>query len=170
MKLVYRALFVLTLSILMSSIAFAQVETTQATSAFTTPKLVVFGITVVISIITDSIVIGFLSGGIRPIRAIVSSLPFSFLNVFWYDVVAPAMPNTPILAMKFMAIGNPAWNYFIGMNVIAVFVGNLIWQQVIFRFARGAADASWTTDIIMAALDAALPAVLYLTLPTLGVI
>lgn len=165
--LIYHGAFVLVLSFLLMNVVYAQ--ELQAGAAFSTPRLIVFGLAVVVSIITDGLVMGFLAGGFHPMRAIVSSIPFSFLNVFWWDFVAPAVATYPFLVMKFMQVGDPALGYWVGSNVLVVFLGNLIWEQVIFRFARGAAASDWGVDIGLAALDAALPAIFFIVLPMFGV-
>jgi hypothetical protein len=125
---------------------------------------------VVVSIITDGIGNLALAGGFRPVRAITSSIPWSFVNVFWWDFIAPMVATIPFMTMKFMQVGNPAWGYWVGANVIIAFVGNLLMEQAVFRFARGAAASGWGMDLALAGLDAVLPAVLFIVLPIFGFI
>jgi hypothetical protein len=133
-------------------------------------KVIVFIISVVISIITDGIAMGFLAGGFHPLRAIVSSIPWSFVNIFWWDFIAPAVSGISFLTIKFIQVGNPAWGYWIGSNVIIAFIGNMVMEQVIFRFARGAASSPMIMDLALAGLDAVLPIILFAVLPIFGVI
>jgi hypothetical protein len=169
------SIFVLSILLTLSvSFVNAQVTTTTpggtTTTSFLGPKLIVFIICVVVSIITDGIAMGFLAGGFHPLRAVYSSIPWSFVNVFWWDYIAPAVAGIPFLTMKFMQVGNPAWGYWVGSNVIVAFVGNMIMEQVIFRFARGAAASPMTMDLALAGLDALLPMILFLVLPGLKII
>jgi hypothetical protein len=171
------AMFILALSVLLtlsSGFVSAQVTTTTPggtpSVSFLGPKMVVFIIAVVVSIITDGIAMGFLAGGFHPMRAILSSIPWSFVNVFWWDYIAPAVAGMPFLTMKFFSVGNPAWGYWVGSNVIVAFVGNIIMEQVIFRFARGAAASPWSMDLALAGLDAVLPMILFMILPSFGII
>jgi len=133
-------------------------------------KLMVFLITVLVSIITDGIGCLALAGSFRPIRAIISSIPWSFVNIYWWDLIVPYVASVPFLTMKFMQVGDPAWNYWIGANVIVAFIGNLLMEQAIFRFARGAAASGWGMDLVLATLDGVLPAVLFIVLPMFGII
>lgn len=170
-------MFILVLSFLLTlcfSFVSAQVTTTtpggKVTPSFLGPKLMVFIICVVVSIITDGIAMGFLAGGFHPLRAIYSSIPWSFVNVYWWDFIAPAVARIPFLTMKFMQVGNPAWGYWVGSNVIVAFVGNIIMEQVVFRFARGAAASPMSMDLALAGLDAVLPIILFMVLPSFGII
>lgn len=169
MKLVYRVVFALTTLLLLTNVAFAQTGAATV-NPYSTPKLIVFGITVVQSIILDLMIIGFLIGDFKPIRALVSSIPGAFLNVFWWDFIAPAVSGMPILTMKFMQIGNPEWNYWIGSNVIAVFIFGIVFSQLIFRFARGAQDLPMIWDIFWTIWDTMMPTILFIGLPMLGII
>ncbi len=161
-------------SLLMLSSGFVNAQTTPPsktpTTSFLGAKMTVFIICVVVSVITDAIAMGFLAGGIHPLRAITSSIPWSFVNVFWWDYIAPAVAGIPFLTMKFMQVGDPAWGYWVGSNVIIAFVGNMIMEQVVFRFARGAASSPMSMDLALAGLDSVLPLILFLVLPSLGVI
>jgi len=167
-RLVYHVVFILAFSCLLF-IPFnvlAQLKEETPTGFASMPKLIVFGIAVAVSIITDGVANLALAGGFRPLRAITSSIPWSFVNVYWWDFIAPIVIGFPFLTMKFMPIGN--YGYFVGANVIVAFIGNLIMEQVIFRFARGAAASGWGMDIGLATLDAVLPAVLFIVLPMIG--
>jgi len=145
-------------------------KTGTSSVSFLGPKVVVFIICVVVSIITDGIAMGFLAGGFHPMRAIISSIPWSFVNVFWWDYIAPLVAGIPFMTLKFMQVGNPAWGYWIGSNVIVAFAGNMIIEQLIFRFARGAASSPMSMDLALAGLDAVLPIILFMVLPTFGII
>lgn len=172
-RLVYHLIFILVFSSLLFipfNCVLAQYEEETPTGFASMPKLIVFGISVGVSIITDGIACLALAGSFRPLRAITSSIPWSFVNVYWWDFIAPYVAGIPFLTMKFMQIGDPAWNYWIGANVIVAFIGNLIMEQVIFRFARGAAASGWGMDIGLATLDAVLPAILFIVLPMIGII
>lgn len=175
-KIILHTALILTISVLLTlSFDFVSAQATtpptgEVGTSFLGPKLIVFIITVVVSIITDSIAMGFLAGGIRPLRAIFSSIPWSFVNVYWWDFIAPAVAGIPFLTMKFFPVGNPAWGYWVGSNVIIAFVGNLLMEQIVFRFARGAAASGWVMDLGLAALDAVLPIILFMALPMFGVI
>jgi hypothetical protein len=153
----------------------AQVTTTTTpgggtTTSFLGPKVIVFIVCVVVSIVTDGIAMGFLAGGFHPLRAITSSIPWSFVNVFWWDFIAPAVAGISFLNLKFFSVGNPAWGYWVGSNVIIAFIGNMVMEQVIFRFARGAAASPMSMDLALAGLDAVLPMILFMVLPMFGVI
>jgi len=170
-------MFILVLSFLLTlcfSFVSAQVTTTTpggtTKPSFLGPKLMVFIICVVVSIITDGIAMGFLAGGFHPLRAIYSSIPWSFVNVYWWDFIAPAVAGIPFLTMKFMQVGNPAWGYWVGSNVIIAFIGNMVMEQVVFRFARGAAASPMSMDLALAGLDSVLPIILFLVLPSFGII
>ena len=171
-RLVYHLVFILVFSCLLFipfNHVLAQYE--EEPSGFgLDPKLMVFIITVVVSIITDGIGCLALAGSFRPIRAITSSIPWSFVNIYWWDFIAPMVAGIPFLTMKFMQVGDPTWGYWVGANVIVAFVGNLLMEQAIFRFARGAAASGWGMDLALAGLDAVLPAVLFIVLPMVGVI
>jgi len=169
-------MFILGLFVLLTlSSGFVNAQTTtpstgMPTTSFLGPKVVVFIICVVISIVTDGIAMGFLAGGFRPLRAIVSSIPWSFVNVFWWDYIAPAVSGYSFLTMKFFPVGNAAWGYWAGSNVIIAFLGNIIMEQAVFRFARGAASSPWSMDLALAGLDAVLPIILFMFLPSFGII
>ncbi len=177
-NVVLHAISILSLSILLTlSFSFVSAQTTTPkpstgvpSISFLGPKMVVFIICVVVSIITDGIAMGFLAGGFHPLRAIYSSIPWSFVNVFWWDYIAPLVAGIPFLTMKFMQVGNPAWGYWVGSNVIVAFVGNMIMEQVVFRFARGAAASPMSMDLALAGLDALLPIILFMVLPGFGII
>ena len=171
--LLYHLTFILVLSCLLFipiNHVFAQLEEEKPSGFASMPKLIVFGITVAVSIITDGIGCLALAGSFRPIRAITSSIPWSFVNVYWWDFIVPYVAGIPFLTMKFMQVGDPAWNYWVGANVIVAFIGNLVMEQAIFRFARGAAASGWGMDLALAGLDAVLPAVLFIVLPMVGII
>jgi len=164
-------------SLLMLSSGFVKAQTTTpakkttgTTTSFLGAKMIVFIVCVVVSIITDGIAMGFLAGGFHPLKAITSSIPWSFVNVFWWDYIAPAVAGIPFLTMKFMQVGNPAWGYWVGSNVIVAFAGNMVMEQVIFRFARGAASSPMSMDLALAGLDSVLPLILFLVLPGLKII
>jgi len=167
-RLVYHFVFILVFSCLLLipiNHVFAQYD--EVTTGFgIDPKIIVFAITVGVSIITDGIACLALAGSFRPLRAITSSIPWSFVNVYWWDFIAPYVADVPFLTIKFMEIGD--YGYWVGANVIVAFIGNLIMEQVIFRFARGAAASGWGMDIGLATLDAVLPAVLFIVLPMIG--
>jgi hypothetical protein len=169
-------MLILGLSVLLTlPFNFVHAQTTVPPSgtpsvSFLGPKVIVFIIAVVVSIITDGIAMGFLAGGFHPMRAILSSIPWSFVNVFWWDYIAPAVAGMPFLTMKFFSVGNPAWGYWVGSNVIVAFLGNIIMEQAVFRFARGAAASPMTMDLALAGLDAVLPIILFLVLPSFGII
>jgi len=169
-RLVYHLTFILVFSSLLfiPFNSYAQTTEEKPSGFASTPKLIVFGFAVVISIITDGIGCLALAGGFRPLRAIISSLPWSFVNVYWWDFIAPSVAGIPFLTMKFMEIGN--YGYWIGSNVIISLIGNLILEQAVFRFARGAAASGWGMDIGLAVLDAFLPAILFIVLPMAGII
>jgi len=172
-RLVYHFIFILVLSTLLFiplNHVLAQYEEVTTLGFGLMPKLMVFIITVVVSIITDGIGCLALAGGFRPLRAIISSIPWSFVNIYWWDFIVPYVAGIPFLTMKFMQVGDPAWNYWVGANVIVAFVGNLLMEQAVFRFARGAAASGWGMDLALAALDAVLPAVLFMVLPIVGII
>jgi len=171
-RLVYHLTFILVFSCLLFiplNHVLAQYE--EKSSGFgLDPKIIVFVITVIISIITDGIGCLALAGGFRPMRAIISSIPWSFVNIYYWDFIVPFVAGVPFLTMKFMQVGDPAWNYWVGANVIVAFIGNLLMEQAIFRFARGAAASGWGMDLALATLDAVLPAVLFIALPMTGII
>lgn len=172
-RLVYHLTFILVFSCLLFiplNHVFAQYEEETTDGWGLDPKIIVFVITVVVSIITDGIGCLALAGSFRPLRAIISSIPWSFVNIYWWDFILPYVAGIPFLTMKFMQVGDPAWNYWIGANVIVAFVGNLLMEQAIFRFARGAAASGWGMDLALAGLDAVLPAVLFIVLPMFGII
>lgn len=175
-KIVLHTALILVMTILLTlsfSFVGAQVTTTTpggTASAFLGPKLIVFIICVVVSIITDGICCLALSGGFRPLRAIFSSIPWAFVNIYWWDFIAPAVAGIPFLTIKFMQVGNPAWGYWIGSNVIIAFIGNMVMEQIVFRFARGAAASGMGMDLALAVLDSILPTILFLVLPSFGII
>jgi len=155
------------------SFVSAQVSTTVPPGTTTSalgPKMIVFIICVVISIITDGIAMGFLAGGFHPLKAIVSSIPWSFVNVYWWDFIAPAVGGFSFLNWRFFQVGNPAYGYWVGSNVIIAFLGNIIMEQAVFRFARGAASSPWSMDLALAGLDAVLPIILFMVLPGFRII
>jgi len=176
MKKIHMFAHVMSILVLSSLLTFvsAQVTTTTPggtpTASFLGPKLVVFIICVVVSIITDGIAMGFLAGGFHPLKAIFSSIPWSFVNVYWWDFIAPAVASISFLNLKFFQVGNPAFGYWVGSNVIVAFVGNIIMEQAVFRFARGAASSPMTMDLALAGLDAVLPIILFIILPSFGII
>ena len=167
-------MFLFLLLILSSGFVNAQATTPAKTGtssvSFLGPKVVVFIVCVVVSIITDGIAMGFLAGGFHPMRAIISSIPWSFVNIFWWDYIAPLVAGIPFMTLKFMQVGNPAWGYWVGSNVIVAFAGNMIIEQLIFRFARGAASSPMSMDLALAGLDAVLPIILFMVLPGFGII
>jgi len=169
-RLVYHLVFILVFSCLLfiPFNALAQFDEETTTGFGSMPKLIVFAITVVVSIITDGIACLTLAGSFRPLRVITSSIPWSFVNVYWWDFIVPYVAGIPFLTMKFMEIGN--YGYWVGANVIVAFLGNLIMEQAIFRFARGAAASGWGMDLALAGLDAVLPAILFIVLPMVGII
>ena len=164
------SLLMLTSSLVNAQTTTPAKKTTGTTTSFLGAKMIVFIICVVVSIITDGIAMGFLAGGFHPLKAITSSIPWSFVNVFWWDFIAPSVAAYPFLTMKFMQVGNPAWGYWVGSNVIVAFVGNMILEQVIFRFARGAASSPMSMDLALAGLDSVLPIILFMVLPSFGII
>ena len=168
------SIFLFSLLILSSEFVSAQTTTPKSTGtpsvSFLGPKVVVFILCVVVSIITDGIAMGFLAGGFHPLKAIYSSIPWSFVNVYWWDFIAPALAGIPFMTIKFFQVGNPAWGYWVGSNVIVAFVGNMIMEQVIFRFARGAASSPMSMDLALAGLDSVLPIILFLILPGFKII
>ena len=173
-NLIKHIIFVLTLASLLTfafNFVYAQDEEEEVKSfpLGPMPKLIVFVVAVAVSIVTDTIAMGFLAGGFRPMRAITSSIPWAFVNVYWWDYIAPFVAGIPFLTMKFMQVGDPAWNYWVGSNVIVAFLGNLIMEQVVFRFARGAAASGWGMDLSLAALDAVMPIILFMILPMFGI-
>jgi hypothetical protein len=170
-------MFILVLSFLLTlSFSFVSAQVTTTTpggttkSSFLGPKLMVFIICVVVSIITDGIAMGFLAGGFHPLKAIISSIPWSFVNIYWWDFIAPAVAGISFLNLKFFPVGNPAWGYWAGSNVIIAFIGNIIMEQAVFRFARGAAASPMSMDLALAGLDAVLPIILFMVLPGFGII
>jgi hypothetical protein len=176
-KIALHAVLILTLSALLTlsfDSVIAQVTTTVPTGApkvsFLGPKLLVFIVAVIVSIITDGIAMGFLAGGFHPLRAIFSSIPWSFVNVYYWDFIAPFVSGYSFLNLKFFQVGNPAWGYWVGSNVIVAFLGNIIMEQAVFRFARGAAASPWSMDLALAGLDAVLPIILFMVLPSFGII
>jgi len=73
-----------------------------------------------------------------------------------------------LMTLRFVQIGDPSWNYWIGINWIAVFILDFLVAQVVFRFARGAAPSPNWQDILSAGIDVVIPAILFIVLPMLG--
>ncbi len=105
-----------------------------------------------------------LVGGLRLKKALFMAIPWIFLNVYWFDYIAPAVGMT-LFTLRFMEIG---YNYWIGINWIVVFLLDFLVAQGIFRFARGAAPSPNWQDAISAGVDTVLPAILFIVLPMLG--
>ena len=167
-KLIYHTAFVLTLSTLLTvGIVYAQEVGSFPLGPM--PKLIVFGLAVVISSLTDGILMLSVSGDFHPLKVLISSLPWSFLNIYWWDYIAPAT-GEQLLTLRFMQIGDPSWNYWVGVNVIIAFLCNFLFSQIIFRALRGAATSPNEMDALLAGIDAVLPAVLFTVLPMMGII
>ena len=176
MQLLKHLAFILLLSLVLSfsfNLVLAQEEKEKSlvpSSGFSTIKLIVFVVAVVISVVTDSIMCLSLAGSPHILRVVIESAIVIFINVYWWDFIAPFVAGIPFMTMKFMQVGNPAWNYWIGTNVIVVLIIDFILSQVVFRFARGAATSSNIADLVLALLDAFMPAILFLILPMVGVV
>jgi len=167
-NIVYHGLFVLILSSLLTvGIVYAQEATASTFPLGPMPKLIVFIIAIIISIITDSLVCLSLVGGPRLLKVTVESALWAFINIYWWDYIAPAS-GTTLLTLRFFQVGDPSWNYFFGINVIVVFILNFLAEQVIFRFARGAAPSPNWQDALLAGIDAVSPTILFIVLPLLG--
>ena len=167
-KLIYHGIFISVLSVLLT---FGLVHAQEAAATFPLgpmPKLIVFVIAVVISVITDTIMCLTLAAGPHPIRVILHSIPWAFINVYWWDYIAPAT-GTTLFTLRFAQVGDPAWNYWVGINVIVAFILNFIFSQVVFRFLRGAAPSPNWQDALLSGLDAVVPAILFIVLPLLGI-
>jgi len=161
-NLIYHGAFVLIVSILLTGVVHAQEAATFPLGPM--PKLIVFIVAVVISIVIDSILMLGLSGGIHLKKSLFMAIPWVFLNIYWFDYIAPAVGMT-LFTLRFMEIG---YNYWIGINWIVVFLLDFLLAQVVFRFARGAAPSPNWQDAISAGIDTVLPAILFIVLPMLG--
>ena len=167
-NLIYHGVFVLALSSLLTmGIIYAQGVTTATFPLGPMPKLIVFIVSIVISIITDGIMMLTISGGFHAVKVLISSIPWAFVNIYWWDFIAPASGST-LFTLRFMPIGDPSWNYWIGINIIAAFVCNFLFSQIIFRALRGAATSPNWQDALLAGIDAVIPAILFIVLPMLG--
>ena len=166
-NLILHSAFVLVIASLLTGIAYAQ-ETAAVTFPLgPMPKLIVFIVSIVISIIVDSVLMLGLSGGIHIKRSLIMAIPWMFLNIYWFDYIAPASGMT-LMTLRFVQIGDPSWNYWIGINWIAVFLLDFLVAQVVFRFARGAAPSPNWQDILSAGIDTIIPTILFIVLPILG--
>ncbi len=161
-NLIYHGAFVLVLSSLLTGVVHAQEAATFPLGPM--PKLIVFIVSIVLSIVIDSIIMLGLVGGLRLKKALFMAIPWIFLNVYWFDYIAPAVGMT-LFTLRFMEIG---YNYWIGINWIVVFLLDFLVAQGIFRFARGAAPSPNWQDAISAGVDTVLPAILFIVLPMLG--
>jgi hypothetical protein len=165
-NLVKHSAFVLVLSSLLTGIAYAQ-ETAATFPLGPMPKLIVFIVSIIISVIVDTVLMLALSGGLHPIKALIMAIPWAFLNIYWFDYIAPASGMT-LMTLRFVQIGDPSWNYWIGFNWIAVFILDFLLAQVVFRFAKGAAPSPNWQDVLSAGIDVVIPAILFIVLPMLG--
>ena len=167
-NLVLHGAFILVIaSMLTFGIAYAQ-ETTAATFPLgPMPKLIVFIVSIIISMIIDMVLMLGLSGGVHLTRSLFMAIPWMFLNIYWFDFIAPATGMT-VMTLRFIPIGDAAWNYWIGINWIAVFLLDFLFAQIIFRFARGAAPSPNWQDALSAGIDMVIPAILFIVLPMLG--
>jgi len=163
-NLIYHGAFVLVLSSLLAAVVHAQEAATFPLGPM--PKLIVFILGIVISIIVDSILMLGLSGGIHLKKSLFMAIPWIFLNIYWFDYIAPAVGMT-LFTLRFVELG---YNYWIGINWIVVFLLDFLLAQVIFRFARGAAPSPNWQDTISAGIDTVLPAILFIVLPMVGLI
>ncbi|KYK35667.1 MAG: hypothetical protein AYK18_02780 [Theionarchaea archaeon DG-70] len=168
-NLVYHGMFVLVLSSLLTGLVYAQGEAATTFPLGPMPKVIVFILTIVLSIVVDSLIMLGLVGGLRLKKAIIMAIPWAFLNIYWFDYIAPASGMT-LMTLRFVPIGDPSWNYWIGINWIAVFLLDFLIAQGVFRFARGAAPSPNWQDAISAGIDTVLPAILFLVLPMVGLI
>jgi len=168
--LIYHGVFVLVLSSLLTiGFVYAQGAATATFPLGPMPKLIVFVVSIVLSIIVDSVLMLALSGGMHLMKSVIMSIPWAFLNIYWFDYIAPAS-GTTLFTLRFMALGDPSWNYWIGINWIVVFLLDFLLAQVIFRFARGAAPSPNWQDAVSAGMDVAIPALLFILLPMVGLI
>jgi len=165
--LVSRAMFVLALSSLLTMGIVRAQETAATFPLGPMPKLIVFIASIIISFAVDTVLMLALSGGAHPIKGLIMAIPWAFLNIYWFDYIAPASGMT-LMTLRFVQIGDPSWNYWIGINWVAVFLLDFLLAQVIFRFARGAAPSPNWQDAISAGLDTVIPGILFLILPMLG--
>lgn len=182
-SLVLHGTFILVLSSLLTfGIVYAQEGMTAMFPLGPMPKLIVFIIATVVSIITDSLVCLSLVGGPRLLKVTIESALCAFVNIYWWDYIAPATGMT-LLTLRFVQVGNPSWNYYIGSNVIFAFILNFFAEQVIFRrfeirlnlFLRLARESKPSTapspnwqDALLAGIDTVLPTILFIVLSMLG--
>lgn len=165
-NLVLHGAFVLVIASLLTGVAYAQ-GTAATFPLGPMPKLIVFIVSIIISVVVDTVLMLALSGGPHPIKALIMAVPWAFLNIYWFDYIAPATGMT-LMTLRFVQIGDPSWNYWIGINWIVVFVLDFVIAQFVFRFAKGAAPSPNWQDIISAGLDVVIPAILFIVLPMLG--
>ena len=170
-SLVFHGAFVLVLSTLLSLPLNAVLAQGEAATfpLGPMPKLIVFIVSIIISFAIDTVLMLALSGGAHPIKGLIMAIPWAFLNIYWFDYIAPAS-GTTLFTLRFVQLGDPAWNYWIGINWIAVFLLDFLLAQVIFRFARGAAPSPNWQDALSAGIDTVIPAILFILLPMLGLI
>jgi hypothetical protein len=166
-NLIYHGVFVLVLSSLLTGVVLAQEGTAATFPLGPMPKLIIFIVSIVISFIVDSILMLALSGSVQPIRSIIMAVPWVFLNIYWFDYIAPAS-GTTLFTLRFMQLGDASLNYWIGINWIVVFVLDFLFAQVVFRFARGAAPSPNWQDMLSAGMDVVIPAILFIVLPMVG--
>lgn len=168
-NLVYHGMFILVFSSLLTfGIAYAQEAAAATFPLGPMPKLIVFIATIVISMVVDTVIMLSLSGGPHPLNTLIMAVPWAFLNIYWFDYIAPATGMT-LMTMRFVQIGDAAWNYWIGINWIVVFILDFVIAQFVFRALRGASTTPNWQDVVSAGIDVVMPAILFIVLPMLGI-
>ena len=163
-NLVLHGAFVLVIASLLTGIAYAQ-ETTATFPLGPMPKLIVFIVSIIISMVFDTVIMLAVSGGPHPIKTLIMAIPWVFLNIYWFDYIAPASGMT-LMTLRFVDLG---YNYWIGINWIIVFIADFLFAQVAFRALRGAATTPNWQDVVSAGIDVVIPAILFILLPMLGI-